>query len=298
MTDNERPAPPPQESTSVMIEGVRRGTGLRPDDPTGDAKDWIYDQVEVLRKVGIRRPRVTRQPKSADTTPLMPPIWDQLFIGSCTAFAVLRALWHLEKALGRQPILRSFLAHYYWTRVRSGDSPNEDTGATMRSAADTARAMGLAPAMLWPYNPRNFRISPPVEARDAAEKWQVLAHFAVPIEDGLVAIKQSLSERHPSGNGSRGYPVIIGVPVFRDAWDAIDQYGKIPYPKDNDVIDGYHAITLDSFSDWPSRYKWIGFDNSWSERWGRQGQARFPQEYIRDFGFDAWTFRQIEAGIE
>jgi hypothetical protein len=83
--------------------------------------------------------------------------------------------------------------------------------------------------------------------------------------------------------------------VFDSWFDLIvEENGEIPIPTPEELNRynqnpnefGGHAICIIGYDDQAQRFK---FKNSWGIDWGTNGYGTIPYDYIKDYGWDAWT---------
>ncbi|HEX5500258.1 MAG TPA: C1 family peptidase, partial [Thermomicrobiales bacterium] len=265
-----------------------RGMGLLPDPAEARAAS-----DEPAPDSGRKRKRRAKGDKGEVEQEHLPPIWDQDNLGSCTQFASQRCVQFSRSTQGFDTMEPSFLFGYWYTRYDEGGpaATNEDTGASISAAVDATRKHGTAPAELWPYDIRRFREKPPEAAAAAALGKQTVVR--VPVREGdIEGLVAALCEKRP--DGGVGYPIAIGIPVFEGAFGAIDDKGRIPDPKPDDTIAGYHAIAIVAYDN-SIQIPDFGLDNSWGPSFGDHGRFRLSQAFIKKYAFDFWIIKNVEA---
>jgi len=103
-------------------------------------------------------------PTSIDLRNLMPPICDQLQLGSCSA----NSSTSYDVFLYNNKIQLSRLFEYYMVREIEG-TVNEDSGATNRDNVISINKNGICEESLMPYDISKFTI-PPIEEAIVNEK--------------------------------------------------------------------------------------------------------------------------------
>lgn len=267
-----------------------KGTGARFDED--DHRDHLF--TTHLEKIGVAPGPL---PKRKDLRPKMPPVYDQLNLGSCTSQAAIGC----DEALRikhKQPGVRlSRLMNYYLSREVYGEI-NQDNGATVRQAFKNLKT-GVAPESLWPYDMSQWRTKPSEACYEAIGHYQAQEYLSLSattvrgnqdLELVRTQIKTSLSQE---------YPVAFAMLLhsnFEPNWQ-----GKIPFPAGE--IEGGHALMIVGYDD--TSKTWI-VRNSWSSSWGGVqrrngtriwgGYCRISYEHLDAFGRDYWTLRMTETG--
>ena len=228
--------------------------------------------------------RVTRRlylPEAVDYTNDMTPVEDQGSEGSCVGFACgAMKEWQEQKDWNRYIDLSS---RYIYEKARKIDTyPDDRDGTDIRSAMKILLNHGVCTEECWPYVQRNAG-QPCGDAESEAAKYKIKTYTAI---QGIQEMKAALVD-----NG----PFVIGVVVF-DSWLhlSVDQTGEIPMPtqeeieryrEDPDAFPG-HAICIVGYDDQKQNFK---FKNSWGTNWGANGYGSIPYDYLKDYGWDAWT---------
>ena len=233
-----------------------------------------YGWRRPARHVGLKVPHAAiamllrGMPDRGDLASVLPPIWDQGQLGSCTGHAVARALFALQRWQGRTPFEASRLALYYGGREMIGET-DQDGGASVGDVLVQARVQGFAPEGLWPYAPEAFAVRPSPAYRSEAQRHHLLD--SLPLAHDLDSILWHLAS---------GRPVVVGVDVM-PSFEAPEtaRTGDVPMPRSGEDSIGGHAIAL---TGWDTPAGEFTFDNSWGPSWGRVGRGRIPYDYILD----------------
>ena len=61
-------------------------------------------------------------------------------------------------------------------------------------------------------------------------------------------------------------------------------------PAKDDILAGGHAICIVRYDDKKKLYK---FKNSWGKNWGAKGYGFLPYEYMKKYGMDAWSAKDL-----
>lgn len=247
--------------------------GWKPDIP--DHRDlycfWPHNS-EVVYSVDLR------------TTGLLPDIYDQGHLGSCTANALAAAFSYdqakedLKKFDNFDP---SRLFIYYNGRQIEGNTLI-DSGASIRDCIKTLSLIGVCPEADYPYDINKFTYKPTDTAYEHAKKYRALEYrriIANPIE-----IRKALIS---------GYPVIFGFTVYESFMtDIVATTGVANIPKLNEKIIGGHAALI------------VGFENgnfiirnSWGKSWGQNGYFTMPFSFFCDkYCGDMWIIQSVKDG--
>jgi len=235
-----------------------------------DQRDFVF-----------RSPGRLYLPESIDYTDEMTQIEDQENEGSCVGFACgAMKEWQEKKDWGRDIDLSS---RYIYEEARKIDRfPDTKDGTDIRSAMKILLNQGVCTENCWPYIPRNPS-NPCAEVAREAAKYKIKTYTAI---QGIYDMKSALAN-----NG----PFVIGVIVF-DSWfqTSVNQTGQILMPTSEEIARlredrnafGGHAICIIGYDDQNQRFK---FKNSWGSDWGDHGYGTIPYDYLKDYGWDAWT---------
>lgn len=212
-------------------------------------------------------------PPSIDMRNLMPPIYDQLELGSCsanssTAYDVF--LYDNKTELSR-------LFEYYMVRKIEG-TVNEDSGATNRDNVRSIKKNGICEENLMPYDITKFTIPPTKAAIVNAKQYTTSSYEAL---SDLSDIKQALS---------LSKPVIIGMDVFESfEGSEIAKTGKMPMPLVTEENLGGHSVLVVGYVDEGS---YLIVRNSWGSDWGDKGYFYMPYKYLTEYTFDYWIMNK------
>lgn len=229
----------------------------------------------------LRAPRRLFLPEQIDYENEMTPVEDQGSEGSCVGFASgAMKEWQEQKDWDQYINLSS---RYIYENAKIIDNfPDHRDGTDIRSAMKILLNKGVCTEECWPYVPRNAG-SPCGNAESEASKYKIKTYTAI---RGIQDMKSALVN-----NG----PFVIGVVVF-DTWfqSTVRRNGEIPMPLPEEVERynddpsefGGHAICVVGYDDRINRFK---FKNSWGEDWGNHGYGTIPYDYLKDYGWDAWT---------
>lgn len=243
--------------------------GWIPDVPS--IRDWKYADTHYTAV----RPR----PRIIDLRPKMPPVEDQLYIGSCTANAAVGATEYLDVLDGGAFTNDSRLFVYYNSRLLSG-LQNVDSGSYNRDTIRCLIKWGCCDESMWPYDPTKVFTQPDQTCYDAARPHKILSYSRLNTRSDMLNCLNS------------GFPFIFGFTCY-ESFDSeeVARTGIVNMPKLGEKDMGGHAVLA------------VGYDlnqrrfivrNSWGVNWGMQGYFTMPEEYLtnRDLSDDFWTIRK------
>lgn len=222
-------------------------------------------------------------PAKADLRQLMPPIYDQGSLGSCTAHAVSGIMeYNKNKQKSTVKFPPSCLYIYYNTRVIEG-TVNEDSGASLRNAIKSVVNNGICSIINWPYTIQKFKDKPSTVCYAEGDKNQALVYEKVPLN--LRSIKATIVG---------GFPIVIGINVYSSFMsDEVARTGIVPMPNPpSDTLEGGHAVLISGYDD--SKKAFL-VRNSWGLKWGQAGYFWLPYQFLdRGYMNDLWTVKQVE----
>jgi len=229
-----------------------------------DDRDYIYksDSTEVLREsVDLRE-------------------WDSLVesqydLGSCASNALTNAY---ELSVNQfypeyfTELSRLFI--YYNTRAAYG-TILEDDGMFLRDGLKSLAKFGVCAESLWPYDLEKFDDSPTDECYVDAKKRKILKYQKL---ISIYYITQVLNNNKP---------VVFGMEIYDSFMDLNERISTVNFPGRKEKSLGGHAMCM------------VGYDlekrlflakNSFGTTWGNNGYCWIPFDYIRQEGYDIWTF--------
>jgi len=130
-----------------------KGYGWHADLP--DPRDRIYNLEDEVKLASAL-------PTKVDLSPQMPPIYNQLQLGSCTGNGIARVLEYGAITQGEPAVTPSRLFIYYGERVIEG-TVSQDSGAQIRDGIKVVVKQGAPPETDWPYSdadPGPFQAQP------------------------------------------------------------------------------------------------------------------------------------------
>lgn len=269
----------------------RKSLGWLPDIP--DRRDYHEGTGEIqamLKKVGVANADAVKLPTKVDLTQWCSPIEDQESLGSCTANAgVALAEFFQRKAFGKHvDASRLFL----YKATRNLMDVSGDTGAYLRSTMKAMVLFGVPPEETWPYEIGDFDIEPSAYCYAYASNYQAIDYYRL---DPPGSSPDDVQQRIWA-NLHAGMPAMFGFSVYSSI-DQASKSGKIPFPSDQDSLEGGHAVVAVGYDDkMKIRHKQAGFTsvgaylirNSWGTNWGKNGYGWLPYEYVTEGLADDW----------
>jgi C1A family cysteine protease len=229
-----------------------------------DIRDYIYknDSTEVLKE-------------SVDLREWDTIVESQDSLGSCSANAITNAY---ELCVNRMyPKYFTHLSRlfvYYNTRVEHG-IVEEDEGMFLRDGMKSLTKFGVCAESLWPYDIEKFTEQPTEECYEDAEKRKILKYQKL---TSVYYIAQVLNNNKP---------VVFGMTIYDSFMNLNERISTVNFPSRKENSLGGHAMCM------------VGYDlekrlflakNSFGPDWGDNGYCWIPFDYIRQEGYDVWTF--------
>jgi C1A family cysteine protease len=229
-----------------------------------DDRDYIYksDSNEVLREtVDLRE-------------------WDTIVesqddLSSCAANAITNAY---ELCVNRNyPEYFTHLSRlfvYYNTRLEHG-LVEEDEGMFLRDGMKSLSKYGICCEEIWPYDVTKFEVRPPEEAYEDAKKRKILKY------------QKLTSNYYITEVLNNNKPVVFGMEIYDSFMYLNERISTVTFPSRKEKSLGGHAMCM------------VGYDlnqrlflakNSFGYNWGDNGYCWIPFDYIRQEGYDIWTF--------
>lgn len=275
--------------TCVVHSESNRGLGWRPDLP--DFRDHRYS----LSTHGVVEIAAPLPPRHEAPRFRKAPIKFQRNIGSCTGQA-----WAREAARERKLTEQSALAIYYEERRLNGEL-DIDAGAYIRDGAKVVTSYGVPTEKLWPDRDENVFKDPNAKAdKDAGRK--IFGEY----------LRVGPSQQEMCAVIASGHGFVMGISCYDSMFTSIaDRTGIIPYPQDNETLQGGHALQFGGYdlkfreSEAAQRFRSMGFPesiipeavmifaNSWDESWGDRGYGYLDMRFAADENLadDRWTIR-------
>jgi C1A family cysteine protease len=269
----------------------RESLGWLPDIP--DLRDYNPKTPEIeakLRLVGAEEADEITLPTSVDLREWCSPVEDQFDLGSCTANAGTGLIEFFQRKAFGKHIDASRLFLYKTTRNLMGVTG--DTGAYLRSTMKAMVLFGTPPESIVPYRIADFEKEPTSFHYSYASNYQALEYYRL---DPPGTTAEDLLQRIWT-NLAAGLPSMFGFSVYSSIEQA-SETGMIPYPSENDSMDGGHAVVAVGYDDdIEIEHEYAGFTsvgaflirNSWGVDWGDNGYGWLPYDYVTYGLADDW----------
>lgn len=251
--------------------------GWLPDLP--DHRDLVYKIVKpraVIKSVDLR------------SNNIMPAIFDQGNLGSCTANAISFLITFLSLNKSTQhntriklPFSRLFI--YYNERDMEG-TIGEDSGAYIRDGIKSVAKLGCCGETSWKYDIAKFTKKPPTTAFKSALNYQAIQYERIDNTN-----KQALFDCL-----AQGKPFVFGFSVYESFESAtVAKTGVVPLPKNSEQLLGGHAVCCVGYDLSTDRFI---VANSWGTDWAQNGYFTIPASYLTNANLsdDFWTIKIIE----
>ena len=242
---------------------------------------WNADPVDG-RDLLFAAPRdliAAPQPRTADLSPGMPPVYDQGSIGACTGHAGAALGQYALRAQGLPEFTPSRLDLYYQARKLEG-TQDRDAGAFLRDTLKIMGQLGMPPESLWPYDVTQFAVAPPPLVMDAGLKRLATKYLSV--QANVNAVKVAILSGYPVAFGFVAYP---GLQSFLTSLT-----GNLPMPSFGQRPIGGHAAVINAYDDGRKKFK---IRNSWGPSWGQKGHFWMSYAYFEQFASDCWVVEAI-----
>ena len=229
-----------------------------------DDRDYIYrsDSTQVLREfVDLRQ-------------------WDTLVesqdnLGSCSSNALTNAYELMVNQKYPEYLKQlSRLFIYYNTRADYG-SIEKDNGIYLRDGLKTLLKFGVCSEELWPYDTEQFDDRPTDDCYDDAKKRKILKY------------QRLISTYYITEVLNNNNPVVFGMEIYNSFMGLNERISTVNFPSRKETSLGGHAMCM------------VGYDltnrlflakNSFGPNWGDKGYCWIPFDYIKQEGYDIWTF--------
>jgi C1A family cysteine protease len=277
----------------VLSQSATRGTapegrriaryGWKPDLP--DQRDYSFIAPRLV---------LASLPQSVDLRDQCPAVYDQEYVGSCTACAIAGGIEFDMMKQGLKAFTPSRLFIYYNEREMEG-SVGFDAGAYIRDGVKSVAKQGSCPESDWPYDGRianldgswppghKAAVKPPLKCYQEALKHKALKYFSV--DRNMADLKSCLAA---------GFPFIYGFTVYQSfESEDVKKTGDVPMPQSGESVVGGHAVLAVGYDD---QERVFVCRNSWGEGWGDAGYFYMPYAYLLDDNLadDFWTIRLVE----
>jgi hypothetical protein len=262
-----QPAPRTPAARSQSKSRPRRVLDARRD--TLDFRDKMY--VPTLIEVPVRV-------ELEDYRKHKVPILDQGVEGACTGFALATVANFLLATRKRVPDCAPVSPRMLYEMAKRYDEwPGEDySGSSARGAMKGWHKHGVCSEEHWPHTTRErrrrVRSGLNAQRMSDAVRRPLGAYFRVNHKD-IVAMHAALAE----------VGVLYATADVHSGWEHVGTAGVIEYSED---MLGGHAFAIVAYDE---NGFWI--QNSWGEKWGRQGFACVSYDDWLQHGNDVWVAR-------
>ena len=247
-----------------------------------DPRDYSY--AKIFAEEIVKPP-----PPKYDLAGQLPPVWNQLALGSCVSHGVLRVFLTESMAQGEDLPMLSRLFVYYAGRTLEG-TVRSDAGLEVRDGIKALAKAGAPREDYWPYDIAKFAHKPPARAYTDAVAHEALEYQSITLPGPGWPMRTAIAT---------GHPVVVGFSVpdfFEDgSWDPATQ--ALPLPTTSTSFLGGHCVALTGYDWTKTDYAEPVFiaDNSWGESFGMKGRFALDYRWLepqRNLAADFWTIRR------
>lgn len=242
---------------------------------------WVPDLPDFRdTPAGISAPVELPLEFDLRTTGMLPAVYNQGKLGSCTANASGAAFEYSMAVEKLTPFTPSRLFIYFNERVIEGTVAS-DSGAQIRNAVKVLDKFGAPPETDWPYDISKFADAPPQGVFTEALEDRALKYFRVAPTVGLMKPVLAI----------RKQPIIIGFSVYSHFESAeMSTNPVLEIPIAGEQLLGGHAVLVVGYKQINGKNYWI-VRNSWGDAWGDGGYFYMAEEYLTMPGMagDFWT---------
>jgi len=229
-----------------------------------DERDYIYqsDSTEVLKE-------------SVDLREWDTIIESQDSLGSCAANAITNAYELCVNRMYPEYFIHlSRLFVYYNTRAEYGIIEKDD-GMFLRDGMKSLSKFGICSEELWPYDIEKFTEQPTIECYNDAKKRKIIKYQKL---ESIYYITQVLNNNKP---------VVFGMEIYDSFMNLNERISTVNFPSRKEKSLGGHAMCMVGYN---LEKRLFLAKNSFGTNWGDNGYCWIPFDYIRQEGYDIWTF--------
>ena len=238
--------------------------------------NYVYHQKDERDFQHLSKLEHTAFPPALTLKNSMPPILNQLTIGSCVANGLSLAISYINK-----DIILSRLYLYFNSRAVAHLSLDDDTGVSIRDSCIAISKYGICSEATWMYDITKFANLPPLVAYNKQITLNNYIYLAV--SQDLNSIKKCINEK---------YPIVFGFNVYDNFFTPqVANTGIVSLPDLNkNVLQGSHCVVLVGYDDNTNLFECA---NSWGTGWGNSGYFYLPYNYVTNSNLanDFWTIR-------
>jgi len=221
------------------------------------------------------------KPKTVDLRSKLPPVYDQLNTGSCTANAISAILAYVYAMEKLKVFIPSRLFIYYNEREMEG-TVNSDDGAQIRDGIKSVAKQGVCDEVKWPYIESKFAVKPPIDCYKQASQHVAIQYYRID-NKSLNSLKACLD-----ANAA----VVFGITLYesfeKGDWSETTCVMPFPNVKNEEEIGG-HCMLICGYDD---KKKVFLVRNSWCKDWCKNegGYCWIPFSIMTsDMVSDCWT---------
>jgi C1A family cysteine protease len=217
---------------------------------------------------------------NVDLRELMPDVYDQGHLGSCTANALCSAFAFDLKKQKLEVFDPSRLFVYFNERAIE-NTIDYDSGASLRDGCRVLNTIGVCKEEFCPYDIQSFKYRPTDQAYVDAGKHKTVKYRR--IQTSVDEFKKCLS---------MGYPIVFGFSVYESfETPEVERTGIMPMPEVGEKILGGHAVVACGYDD-----RFILVRNSWGSQWGQSGYFWIPYKFLNSRNCsDAWVIEIVKV---
>ena len=255
-----------------------------------DVNNYKFDP-SVLQNVKVYEiDKTLNLPPSVNLRSRMPPVLFQGILKSCGANATSNCLRFHQTDKNKYQPSRLFI--HYNARIIQGGDGKVDTGTSSAGLMQALMQYNACDEWTWPYDTFNFSTKPSAKAYEQAKsKKPVVCGWIWNTKDDnlLVALKQHLFKNKP---------VVFSVDIFNSFVKLNKKYkiplftGNVPMPSQKDSLIGGHMMLMCGYDDTKQHFI---VQNSLSTMVGDSGYFYFPYDYIKQHGYEFFTFEYKES---
>jgi C1A family cysteine protease len=245
---------------------------------------WKKDKIDTRDKK-FKVSQYIPVPTKADLSTVIPTIYDQGKVGSCTGNAIAAAIEYDQITQNKLlDFIPSRLFIYYNERMMEG-TINQDCGACIRDGIKAVNVYGACKETIWPYIESQFATKPIDQAYQDA-----LLHKSIEYSSlngtNINELKACIAQ---------GHPFVFGFQVYQYfESEEMSKGGILRMPQPGEGHCGGHAVTSVGYSDEKQAFL---IRNSWGPKWGINGHFWMPYSYITNpnLACDFWVIKSVTS---
>ena len=240
---------------------------------------------------------------SADLSAQLPPVGDQGWQGSCTAWATSyyykswsekqeHTSWNLSNS--RYQYSPSFM----YNQINGG----VDEGSSFYDALSLLQNTGDVDIAEMPYNQDDYTLQPTAAQREAAKPYRIPSGWGAlwnSYNDGPYSTPNDIGSA--KAWLSSGKPLVMGIPVYDDfpdfGWNPVSSY--YDYDESSSLAGG-HGVCICGYddnanpdgsdADHKGGFKMV---NSWGPSWNETGYVYLSYDFVKRYVLEAWTMGDL-----